>query len=146
MNASGTNVDWEPSNDPVTAHLFVFSSYAKASPNPWVPCWTTIPPSPGEFDPEANKINLSATSKLVVLWNEAVPNTVKFLDTIKSWPIVTSLGKPIVKVVPPAEVSISLFVPTIDKAWEAKSTVPTPVEPENAKSAFAFSAYEAVKA
>ena len=47
-------------------------------------------------------MNLSATSKSVVDANEAVPCTVKFLDTTKSRPIcascviVTSFGKPIV--------------------------------------------------
>ena len=50
-----------------------------------------------------------------MFWNEAVPNTVKLLLTIKLLSIVTSLGKPIVNVVPAAEVSISLDVPTIDK-------------------------------
>ena len=52
-------------------------SYPYNSPTFWVPCWTTIPPSPVEVEPEANNTNLSATSKLVVCWNDAVPCTVK---------------------------------------------------------------------
>jgi hypothetical protein len=65
-----------------------------------------------------------------VFWNEAVPNTVKLLLTVKFWPIVTSLGKPIVIVWPEALVSISLLVPTIDNAWVFKATEPLPVEPD----------------
>ncbi len=38
----------------------------------------------------------SATSKLVVFWKLAVPNTVKLLLTVKLLPMVTLLGKPIV--------------------------------------------------
>ena len=58
-------------------------------------------------------MNLSATSKFVVFWKLAVPATVKLpvitaflptvisLDTVKSCPIVTSSGKPIVKAIFP---------------------------------------------
>jgi hypothetical protein len=36
-------------------------------------CWIAIPPSPAAFEPEAKRINLSATSRSVVCWKEAVP-------------------------------------------------------------------------
>ena len=130
INASGTIVEVEPLNDPVTPQRTAAKSKANASPIPWTPCWITIPPSPPVFEPEANKIKRSATSKLVVFWKEAVPNTVKLRLTVKSWPITTSLGKPIVIVWPAADVSISLEVPAIVKVWVFNATVPLPVEPE----------------
>ena len=58
-------------------------------------------------------MNLSATSKLVVFWKLAVPNTVRLLVTTKLLPIVTLFGNPIVRVWPAAEVSISFAVPVI---------------------------------
>ena len=96
------------------------------------PCCTTKPPSPTAFEPDANLINLSAISKSVVFWNEAVPWTVKFLliiaslVTVKSWPIVTSLGSPTVTVCADTLVSISLLVPAISKVCDANATVDVP--------------------
>ena len=94
MKASGAIVEVEPSNHPVTPQRTTCKSKANASPIPWVPCCTTIPPSPPVFEPEANRIKRSATSKLVVFWKEAVPNTVKLRLTVKSCVIITSSGKP----------------------------------------------------
>ena len=48
------------------------------------------PPSPVVFDPEANNTNLSATCKLDVFWNDAVPITVKLLFKITFEAIVRS--------------------------------------------------------
>ena len=48
------------------------------------PCCITIPPSPVELEPDANRINLSATNKFSEFWNDAVP------CTVKSWLITTS--------------------------------------------------------
>jgi len=113
MYASGVNVFWEASNELLTPQRVAPLSNPNTSAFKALFCWIAIPPSPAAFEPEAKRINLSATSRSVVLWKEAVPNTVKFLDTTKSRPIVTSLGKPIVIVVPAAEVSISFAVPPI---------------------------------
>ena len=70
------------------------------------------------FEPDANKTNLSATSRFVVFWKEAVPNTVKLLDTVKLFVIVTSFGNPTVieRLAPnaaaaPPVTSTSLVVP-----------------------------------
>ena len=63
-------------------------------------------------------------------WNEAVPCTTKFLDTVKSLPIVTSSGWLIVTVWPEATALISFEVPAIVKFWVFKLTVPVPLEPD----------------
>jgi hypothetical protein len=65
-----------------------------------------------------------------VFWNEAVPCTVKFLETIKSCWIVTSLGKLIVTLFPEATAVISLAVPKIPKVSVLRSIAILPVEPE----------------
>ena len=52
-------------------------SNANTSPTFWVPCCTTIPPSPAAVEPDANSTNLSATSRFSVFANDAVPFTVK---------------------------------------------------------------------
>ena len=93
MNASGEITLVAGSNDEVTPHLPEAPeplSYPNTWPLPFEPCCTTIPPSPAAFEPEANLINLSATSKSVVCWKLAVPATVKFLDTTKSLDTVKS--------------------------------------------------------
>ena len=76
----------EALNDEVKPQRLTEFSYANNSPTFWVPCWTTIPPSPVEVEPEANNTNLSATSKLVVFWNDAVPCTIK-LFVITALPV-----------------------------------------------------------
>jgi hypothetical protein len=70
---------------PVTPHLDVPESYPNSSPTSCVSCCTTIPPSPVVPDPEANSTNLSATCRLVVDWNDAVPcTTTSLLNVIVS--------------------------------------------------------------
>jgi len=153
INASGVNTFCEASNDPEIPNLILAESNPKTSPSRALVCCITIPPSPAEVDPEANLINLSATSKSSVCWNEAVPNTVKFLEivaslvTVKSCPIVTSSGKPIVTVsVVAVLTSTSLAVPANVKvsvcrsiAWGFEpsvkfNVVAIPVNPEPSPS------------
>ncbi len=74
-------------------------------------------------------------SRSSVCWKEAVPLTTKFLSTVKSLPIVTSSGKPIVKVVPADVVSISFVVPPTVKSWfKILIDIPVPSEPETPNS------------
>ena len=68
-----------------TPHLSeVAPSNPNTSPVPSADCCTTIPPSPSAFEPEAKRINLSVTSRLVVCWKDAVPTTVRSFCTTKS--------------------------------------------------------------
>jgi len=90
MNAAGVKEDWFAVKLDVNPQRVVPLSYPYNSPTFWVPCWITIPPSPVVFEPEANNTNLSATSKLVVCWNEAVPCTVK-LPVMISLPVTVNV-------------------------------------------------------
>ena len=143
----------------VTPHLLTPESKANASPFSSASCCITIPPSPVVVDPEANLINLSATSKSSVCWKLAVPATVRFLLTVKSLCINTSCDKltspddtvkfesekeaiplfaddasspAIVKVWVPAVVSIP-SPPVIVKVWVFNATVPVPDSPAKSK-------------
>lgn len=124
INPSGSNDDAEAWKLLLIAHLPKSPSTPTAPepdsnpnkwPMSWVCCWTTIPPSPVVFEPEANKINLSAISRLVLCWNEAVPNTVKFLSTFKSCRMVTSSGNLIWSISPGSwkDAEISFWNPWI---------------------------------
>ena len=75
------------------------------------------------LEPEANNTNLSATSKLVVFWKDAVPITVKLLDTVKLPGTVT---------VPPAELIVkSPVVVVIVLSVETPTVMLPAVTPAN---------------
>jgi len=94
-----------------TPHLVADPSYPSKSPIFWVPCWTTIPPSPTVVDPEANSTNLSATSKFTVSANEAVPNTVRSPFTTKSSTV--TLSSKVTVIVCPTSAVVILVPPAI---------------------------------
>jgi hypothetical protein len=77
INATGANAFCDASNDEVTPHLDWPLSYPKPSVSVGPVCCIAIPPSPVEVEPDAILMNLSATSKSSVCWNDAVPCTVK---------------------------------------------------------------------
>ena len=129
INVEATN-DSEP-----TVHLLFVSSHTRvtleSSPlSISIPASTVAEPVALEF----RTITLSSTVKVSVSNIVWVPWTVKLPVIVKSLPIVTSFGKPIVKVWPLALVSISLAVPWIVKVCESKSTAPVPVSPPKSKS------------
>ena len=61
--------------------------------------------------PVANAIKGSSTDSVCVLTVVDVPLTVRLPEIVKSFPIVTSFGKPIVISLPETDVSISFAVP-----------------------------------
>ena len=135
IKASGVNAEFAELNELVNPHLSVeVPSKANTSPKFWLACWTTIPPSPAALDPEANKINLSATSKFSVLLKDAVPCTVK-LFVITTSPV--TLNKPW-PAVPPVlfivklELALALAPSTSDKILLSPdvTTLITPLEPD----------------
>ena len=118
-----------------TVHLLFVSSHTRvtleSSPlSISIPASTVAEPVALEF----RTITLSSTVKVSVSNIVWVPWTVKLPVIVKSLPIVTSSGKPIVKVWPLALVSISLVVPWIVKVCESKSTAPVPVSPAKSTS------------
>ena len=112
MKASGVNADWLAANELVTAQRLTPLSHPNNSPTFCVACWTTIPPSPVAFEPDANNTNLSATSKLVVCWNEAVPCTIK-LFVIVAFPVTVSVVPSNVKLLSPFIVPPPVAVNTL---------------------------------
>ena len=71
---------------------------------------------------------LNTTESVLASPSVVLPFTVRFPV------IVTSSGKPIVKVVPEPTVTISFVVPSILNVWLSKSTEPVPVSPAKSKS------------
>ena len=123
IKASGVYAALLAVNEPVTPHLDTPESHPNNSPTFCVACCITIPPSPVVFEPEAIKINLSDTSKLVVFWKDAVPCTVKLLVTTKLFDIVT---------LPPAEVTVKSPVDVVIVLSVETPTVTLPaVTPAN---------------
>ena len=75
----------------------------------------------GAVSPPTVKIG-SSTVTVELLTVTVVPLTVRSPVTVRLFPTVTSLGKPIVIVSPETEVSISSAVPEIVKVSEPRTT------------------------
>ena len=73
------------------------------------------------------ELNITVSVVASVSPSVVFPLTLKLLVTVKLFPIVTSLGRPIWRVLIPAtDVSISFVVPVIANLSESRSTVPIP--------------------
>src|SRR5210317_31717 len=97
-------------------NLSADSSHIKIALSPVEPLSIIKPESLAfEAAPEFNSNRVSSTVVFVVAKVVVVPLTVRFPVTVKSLPIVTSLGSPTVTVEPVAEVSISFDVPAMVK-------------------------------